>query len=51
MVSKNIPANYREKCFVRGLENPIIVTTIIEKLLEESAVLQMRKSQSHRSQK
>lgn len=51
MVSKNIPDNYREMCFVRGLGNPIIVTTIIEKLLEEVAVIQLRKSQSQRPEK
>jgi hypothetical protein len=64
MVSKNIPANYREMCFVRGrfaplrrgqlggfLENPIIVTTNIEKLIEELAFIQLRKSQSQRPQK
>ena len=38
MVGKNIPANLRAGCFVRGVGNPIIVTPIIEKLLEEEAV-------------
>lgn len=37
-VSKNIPANYRKHCFVHGQGNPIIVTKLIEKSLEEDAV-------------
>src|SRR5260370_30210325 len=38
VVSKNIPANFREKCFVRGPGNPIITTPIIEKWLLQDAV-------------
>ena len=37
-VSKHIPANYRQHCFVHGPGNPIIVTNLIEKSLEEDAV-------------
>jgi len=42
VVSKNIPANYREMCFVHGSGNPIIVTTLIDKLLEEEAVKRLK---------
>ena len=35
IVSRNIPANYREKCFVYGSGNPLIVTTVVDKLLED----------------
>lgn len=38
LVGKNIPANHREKCFFRGTGNPLIVTSIIEKDLEDDAV-------------
>lgn len=38
VVSKNIPQNYREKCFVHGPGNPIVVTTIIEKFLMDDVV-------------
>ena len=38
VVSKNIPQNYREKCFVHGPGNPIVVTTLIEKFLMDDAV-------------
>jgi hypothetical protein len=38
VVSKNIPQNYREKCFVHGPGNPIVVTTLIEKCLMDDAV-------------
>ena len=37
-VSKNIPANYREKCFVHGSGNPVIVTPLLEKFLVDDAV-------------
>lgn len=37
-VSKNLPARYKEKCFVRGTGNPIIVTEILEKLLQHDVV-------------
>jgi hypothetical protein len=37
-VGKNIPAIYREMCFVHGVGNPIIVTPFIEQFLEEGAV-------------
>jgi len=37
-VGKNIPANHREKCFVHGSGNPIIVTQIIEPILEEGSL-------------
>lgn len=43
-VSKNIPPNFRAKCFVHGRENPIIVTTLIEKGLQEDAVRLRTKS-------
>jgi hypothetical protein len=38
VVSKNIPQNYREKCFVHGPGNPIVVTTLIEQFLMDDAV-------------
>lgn len=38
VVSKNIPQNYREKCFVHAHENPIVVTTLIEEFLMAEAV-------------
>jgi len=38
VVSKNIPRNYREKCFVHGHGNPIVVTTLIEEFLMADAV-------------
>jgi hypothetical protein len=37
-VSKHIPANYRQHCFVHGPGNPIVVTDLIEKSLEADAV-------------
>jgi hypothetical protein len=37
-VSKNILANHRERCLVHGPGNPIIVTTLIDKLLVDEAV-------------
>jgi len=44
MVSKNISVNHRERCFVHGVGNPIIVTPVIEKFLEEDAVTLRKKS-------
>jgi hypothetical protein len=41
LVGKNIPANYREKCLVHGSGNPVIVTTIIDELLEDFAVKEL----------
>lgn len=38
VVSKNVPQNYREKCFVHGSGNPIVVTTLIEEFLMADAV-------------
>jgi hypothetical protein len=38
LVSKNIPANHRERCFVHGPGNPVIMTTLIDKLLVDDAV-------------
>ena len=32
-VSKNLPSGYREKCFVRGFGNPIVVTAFAEQNL------------------
>lgn len=43
-VSKNIPANHRERCLVHGPRNPIIVTTLIDKLLVDEAVKMHQKS-------
>jgi len=43
-VSKNIPANHRERCFVHGHGNPIIVTTLIDKLLVNDAVKMRQKA-------
>ena len=40
LVSKNLPAAYREKCFVRGSNNPIVVTEILERILLQDAVRQ-----------
>ena len=37
LTGKNIPANYREMCFVRGSGNPVIVTTVIENSLMKLA--------------
>jgi len=44
VVSKNIPATHRERCFVHGPGNPVIVTTIIEKLLLNDAVRMRQRS-------
>jgi hypothetical protein len=44
LVSKNIPANHRERCFVHGPENPVIVTTLIDKLLVDDAVKMRQKA-------
>jgi hypothetical protein len=38
LVSRNIPARYRELCFVHGDRNPIIVTPLVEDFLEQVAV-------------
>ena len=38
VVSKNIPQNCSEKCFVQGHGNPIVVTTLIEEFLMADAV-------------
>ena len=38
VVSKNIPQNYRGKCFVHGPGNPIVVTTLVEQFLMADAV-------------
>jgi hypothetical protein len=46
ITSKNVPANFREKCFVRGSGNPVIVTTIIDKLLMDSLLNRLRKHSS-----
>jgi hypothetical protein len=37
-VSKNIPSNFRDRCFVHGHGNPIIVTELIENLVIADAV-------------
>jgi hypothetical protein len=42
VVSKNIPQNYRDKCFVHGSGNPIVVTTLIEEFLMADAVKMSR---------
>lgn len=36
-VSKKLPALYREMCFVHGNNNPILVTRILEEMLEADA--------------
>lgn len=41
-VGKNIPAKHREACFVHGPENPIIVTKIIEPILEDGALRMLK---------
>jgi len=38
VVSKNIPANFRDRCFVQGRGNPIIVTEVVETLVIADAV-------------
>ncbi|MFZ0277111.1 MAG: hypothetical protein WA254_17110 [Candidatus Sulfotelmatobacter sp.] len=43
-VSKNIPVNHREICFVHGVGNPIIVTSVIDRLLVDDAVKMRQKS-------
>ena len=43
-VSKNIPVLYREGCFVHAPGNPIIVTTLIEKFLEDAALRMLRQN-------
>jgi hypothetical protein len=48
LVGQNIPSNCREMCFVRGSGNAIIVTTIIDKLLEDEAVKRYREILSGR---
>jgi hypothetical protein len=45
-VSKNIPANHREICLVHGPGNPVIVTSLIEKLLVSDAVKMRQKALS-----
>jgi hypothetical protein len=37
-VSKNLPTNYRQASFVHGFGNPLIVTTFMEKLIEDDLV-------------
>ncbi len=44
LVSKNIPGNHREKCFVHGPGNPLIVTTLIDKFLVDDAVKMRQKT-------
>lgn len=43
-VSKNIPANHRARCLVHGQGNPVIVTTLIDKLLVDEAVKMRQRS-------
>jgi hypothetical protein len=43
-VSKNVPARHRQKCFVHGPGNPIVVTPLIDSLLMEEAVKLREKS-------
>jgi hypothetical protein len=43
-VSKNIPQGHRNKCFVHGLGNPIIVTSLIEGLLLDEATKMRQRS-------
>jgi hypothetical protein len=38
LVGKSVPVNYRDICFVNGVGNPVIVTPLLENLLEEYAV-------------
>jgi hypothetical protein len=37
LVSKNLPASFREKCLVHGVGKPIIVTSLIEPILADTA--------------
>jgi hypothetical protein len=37
-VGKNVPSYVSEKCFVGGHGNPIIVTSIVDRLLLDEAV-------------
>ena len=46
ITSKNVPANFREKCFVHGSGNPIIVTTIIDNLLMDSLLKRLKEHSS-----
>lgn len=46
VVSKNIPANYRERCLVHGPGNPVVLTTLIDKLLVDDAVKMLQRSLS-----
>ncbi len=48
MVGKNIPVNYRKQCFIHGSGNPIVVTPLIEKFLENDAVGKLRSTFSNR---
>jgi hypothetical protein len=41
-VSKNLPSNYRQMCFVHGSGNPVIVTPLIEEFLKDEAVKMVR---------
>jgi hypothetical protein len=47
-VGKNISANDREKCFVRGRGNPIIVTSLLERFLMDGAVRMLGRALSGR---
>ena len=42
-VSKNIPTNFGEKCFVNSIEHPVFVTSVVEPLLLDEAI-KMRRS-------
>ena len=37
LVSKNLPANFREMCLVHGVGKPIIATSLIEPILADTA--------------
>lgn len=49
IVSRNIPAAYREMCFVYGPRNPIIVTPVVEQFIWSDAVKLYRKARAHLS--
>jgi hypothetical protein len=46
-VSKHVSASYRQHCFVHGRGNPILVTDLIEKFLEQDAT-RLRQKNSYR---
>jgi hypothetical protein len=49
VVSKNIPRNYREKCFVHGHGNPIVVTTRSRGVRRDSPLVEAQRLYRHHS--